>query len=78
MCERVVRSGQHLALCIQKSCTQEACTQGAAHKGAAAFTTKTASPSSNYNFRVKIHRAFLLVQPQEARKRTAQALSVEP
>ena len=49
MCEGVVRSGQHLALCIQKGCTQEACTKGAAPGGGGAFTTKTGSASSDYN-----------------------------
>ena len=48
VCERVVRGGQHLALCIQKGCTQGGCTQGAA-----AFTTKTGSASSDYNFQGK-------------------------
>ena len=33
MCEGVVRSGQHLALCIQKGCTQGGCTKGAAPWG---------------------------------------------
>ena len=66
--------GLHPGGCTQGGCTQETCTKGAAHKGAAhkgaahkgaapggggcCITTKTGSPSSDYNFQGKNSLSF--------------------
>ena len=61
MCERLGRSGQHLALCIQKGCTQGGCTRGGGGGGGGGELLHCKTGAVITIFRVKIHRAFLLV-----------------